>query len=96
MSSVRLVVRNPSGLHARPAALFVKTAGRFDSKISVRNVTNNGAPADAKSILGVLTVGASKGAEIEVTAEGVDAHQAIETISRAVEDGLGESLAPDP
>jgi phosphocarrier protein FPr len=92
MTSARLTVRNPSGLHARPAALFVRTAGRFRSKISVANPAAGKGPVDAKSILSVLTLGVSTGTEIEVAADGEDAEAAIDAIRQAVADGLGENL----
>ena len=90
MTSIRLVVRNPSGLHARPAALFVRTAGQFGSKVTVANPAAGKGPVDAKSILSVLTLGVSSGAEIEVSAEGDDADAALAAIREAVESGLGE------
>ena len=90
MTSIRLVVRNPSGLHARPAALFVRTAGQFGSKVTVANPAADKGPVDAKSILSVLTLGVSSGAEIEVSAEGDDAEAALAAIREAVESGLGE------
>lgn len=95
MSSVRLTVRNPSGIHARPAAQFVRTAGQFRSRVTVENLSRARGPADAKSILAVLPLGVSQGHEIEVTADGEDAEQAIAAIARAVEDGLGEAITPD-
>jgi phosphotransferase system HPr (HPr) family protein len=90
VTSVRLVVRNPSGLHARPAALFVRTAGQFGAKVSVSNPGAGKGPVDAKSILSVLTLGVSSGTEIEVSADGDDADAAIAAIRDAVESGLGE------
>jgi phosphotransferase system HPr (HPr) family protein len=92
MTSVRLVVRNPSGIHARPAALFVRTAGRFRSTITITNVTRGKGPVNAKSILSVIPLGLPKGTEIEVAAEGEDAEEAIAAIREAVESGLGETL----
>jgi phosphotransferase system HPr (HPr) family protein len=92
MTSMRLTVRNPSGLHARPAALFVRTAGPFGSKISVSNPAAGKGPVDAKSILSVLTLGVSRDTEIEVSAEGDDAEAALAAIRDAVESGLGEDL----
>jgi phosphotransferase system HPr (HPr) family protein len=92
VTSVRLVVRNPSGLHARPAALFVRTAGKFGSKVSVSNPDAGKGPVDAKSILSVLTLGVSSGTEIEVSADGDDADAAIAAIREAVETGLGEDV----
>jgi phosphocarrier protein FPr len=93
MKSVRLVVRNPSGIHARPGAAFVRTAGRFQSDITVTNVSKGKGPANAKSILSVMPLGASMGSEIEVSAVGADEEAAIEAIRQAVADGLGENLA---
>jgi phosphotransferase system HPr (HPr) family protein len=89
---LRLQVRNTSGLHARPAALFVRTAGGFASDISVRNVTRGGDPVNAKSILAVLTLGVSSGHEIEIAARGGDAEAAIDGLRALVESGIGEGL----
>ncbi len=94
MSVVRLTVRNPSGIHARPAAAFVKTAGRFRSKITVHNITSGRGPADAKSILAVMPLGIAQGHEIEVVADGEDADDAIAALTRAVNEGLGEAVPP--
>jgi phosphotransferase system HPr (HPr) family protein len=90
VTSIRLVVRNPSGLHARPAALFVRTAGQFGAKVTVAHPAAGKGPVDAKSILSVLTLGISSGTEIEVSAEGDDADAALAAIRGAVESGLGE------
>jgi phosphotransferase system HPr (HPr) family protein len=90
VTAIRVVVRNPSGLHARPAALFVRTCGQFGSKITVANPAADKGPVDAKSILSVLTLGVSSGTEIEVSAEGDDAEAALAAIREAVEGGLGE------
>ena len=92
MTTIRVVVRNPSGLHARPAALFVRTAGQFGSKVTVANPAAGKGPVDAKSILSVLTLGVSSGTEIEVAAEGGDAEAALAAIRDAVENGLGEDV----
>jgi phosphotransferase system HPr (HPr) family protein len=94
--SVRLAVRNPSGLHARPAALFVRTAARFGSAIRLRNVSRGGAPADAKSILALMTAGVSSGHEIELTADGDDADAALAALRELVESGIGETLPAAP
>jgi phosphotransferase system HPr (HPr) family protein len=91
-ASARLVIRNRSGIHARPAAQFVRTAGRFRSKIRVANLSSSKPPVDAKSILSVLPLGISQGMEIEVTAEGDDAEEAIAAIREAVDAGLGEGI----
>jgi len=89
---VRLTIRNPSGLHARPAALFVKTAAGFSSSVRVANLTRGKGPADAKSILSVLALGVSRDHEIELSADGDDAEAAIAGLTELVESGVGEEL----
>lgn len=74
-----LIVPSIVGLHARPAALLVKTAQEYDSEIVMEH---DGQIVNAKSIMGILTLGAGQGARITVTAEGHDADMAI----RAIED----------
>jgi phosphotransferase system HPr (HPr) family protein len=90
---IRLAISNPSGLHARPAALFVRTAGAFASRISLANVSRGTGPGDAKSILAVLGLGVSSGHEVELTAEGDDADEALRTLRELIESGIGESVA---
>ncbi len=87
---LRLTVRNQSGLHARPAALFVRTAGEFRSGISIRNATHGSGQVDAKSILGVLGLGVSRGHEIELEADGDDAAAALAALAQLIADGVGE------
>lgn len=85
-----VVVRNPSGLHARPAALFVQTAKRFaDTKVEI---TKDGTTRDAKSILGVLTLAVTRGTVVTLRAEGPDAEAAVTCLVEAIEAGLGEEL----
>jgi phosphotransferase system HPr (HPr) family protein len=84
MKSIQIVVMDPVGLHARPAALFVKLASSFSSNISICNITTSGKWANAKSILGVLTCGVKQGDQIEVKAEGVDESQAVQALERLV------------
>ena len=78
--TLRLTIRNPHGLHARPAARFVQTASGFDAKIEVRNLTSGRGPADAASLNAVATLGAAVGHEIEVAAGGPQAAEAIDAI----------------
>jgi phosphotransferase system HPr (HPr) family protein len=87
MPEIKLTVRHKVGLHARPAALFVQTAKQFKSDIKV---THGERVANAKSILNVLTLGASQGAVITISAEGEDADQALEALETLVEDNFGE------
>lgn len=73
-SQATVTVRNPQGLHMRPADLLVRTAGRFASNIIIERA---GQRVDCKSILGILTLGATQGSELCILAEGPDAQQAI-------------------
>lgn len=90
MQSIRLIVNHSVGLHARPAAQFVKTANEFTSKITVANVTKESDPVDAKSILSVLTLGVHQGYEIEIAADGNDSADALDALKLLVENNFGE------
>ncbi len=92
MRELTIEIRNASGLHARPAALFVRLAGRHRSAIRVRNVDRGGAAVDAKSILGVMSIGVGPGHRIELVADGPDEDTAIETLREFIASGAGESL----
>jgi phosphocarrier protein HPr len=87
MPEIALTVRHKVGLHARPAALFVQTAKKFNCDIRVAHGERE---ANAKSILNVLTLGASQGAVIAIRAEGEDAEQALAALTALVEDNFGE------
>jgi len=67
-------VKNKQGLHARPAALFVQIANKFQSVITVKKGKDI---VNGKSIMGILMLGAEKGSSIQIEAEGEDAQQAI-------------------
>jgi len=77
----RLRIRSRQGLHARPAALFVQVANRFKSFIRVKK---GGEEVDGKSIMGILTLAASKGSTILVTAEGPDAKDALHALEQII------------
>ena len=68
------VVKNETGLHARPASLFVQKAAKYKSTIKVKK---DGKEANAKSIISVLSLGASFGSEITIIADGPDAEEAV-------------------
>jgi phosphocarrier protein HPr len=82
-------VINPLGLHARATALLVRVASKFTGKITLLRLDKN-ISADAKSILSVLTLAASKGIELELTIEGADETEAFKTINQLFEQGFGE------
>jgi len=87
MPETTLTIHHKVGLHARPAALFVRTAQRFRCKIQV---THGERSANAKSILGVLTLGAEQGAVIDLCAEGDDADQALDALTDLIHGNFGE------
>jgi phosphotransferase system HPr (HPr) family protein len=87
MPETTLIVNHEVGLHARPASVFVQTASKFSSDISVAHGDRT---ANAKSILTVLTLGAHKGAEITITAEGEDADEALAALEELVNSNFGE------
>ncbi|WP_417062198.1 HPr family phosphocarrier protein [Enorma massiliensis] len=90
MVTKKTMVRNPSGLHARPASIFVKRAMEFASDIEVRNVTTDSEPKNAKSILSLMGLGLKQGNEIEVIASGQDERDAVEALIELVDSGCGE------
>jgi len=90
--TVELTVPNPVGLHARPAALFVQTASRFQAQITVQNISHPGRPeVDAKSMMQVASQGtARQGEKIRIKARGEDAQEALEELKQLVLSGFGE------
>ena len=83
----RLVIRNRQGLHARPAALFVRLANKFDSEITVCRGKEK---VNGKSIMGILMLGCEKGSQIELLIEGKDAQRALEELAHLVTKELPE------
>ncbi len=76
-----LIVNNKQGLHARPAALFVQVANKFDARITVRREEEE---VNGKSIMGILMLGAEKGSEIIVEIEGDDAEAAMQELEKII------------
>jgi phosphotransferase system HPr (HPr) family protein len=93
MQVAELDIHNKSGLHARPAAMFVKTAAAFRSSVFVENLTRGSKPANAKSLLAVLGCGVEQGHRIRVSAEGEDEAAAIAAVRMLAEGGFGEAAA---
>ena len=79
------VIKNEVGLHARPAALFVKTVSPFSSDIMVENLVTGSDPVNAKSILSVLSIGVEQNHRVRITAEGDDEDQAISALVDLIE-----------
>jgi phosphocarrier protein HPr len=77
----KLIVKNKQGLHARPAAMFVQVANKFESYITV---CRDNEKVNGKSIMGILMLGAEQGSEIILEAEGKDAEAALAELERIV------------
>jgi phosphocarrier protein len=80
-------IRNRLGLHARAAALLVKTANRFASEITLEK---DGVEVNGKSIMGILMLAASKGTKVTLKVEGKDSTQAIDALGKLIENKFGE------
>lgn len=86
-ASREVLVANQLGLHARAAAKFVQMASGFRSRILIRR---NGTEVDGKSILGLLTLAATRGTTLTLVAEGEDEEGALEALARLVSERFGE------
>ncbi|MBZ0256087.1 HPr family phosphocarrier protein [bacterium] len=80
-------ILNVLGLHARPAMLLVQSITRMECEVTIEK---DGVAADAKSIMGVLTLAAEQGSEIQVRAEGPDAEEAVQAIEKLILEKFGE------
>lgn len=87
-----VTINNPQGLHARPAQLFAELAARFNARIEV---IKDNQPADAKSILSILTLGATQGTSLRIDATGKDAEEALDALARLVANGFAEDTSTD-
>ncbi len=79
----KAIIKDPIGLHARPASIIVQAAGKFKSDLSIKNGDKTG---NLKSIMSVMSLGAKNGSEITIIAEGDDASEALEAIKKAMQD----------
>ncbi len=81
------MISNKLGLHARPAAVFVQTANRFESSVEVQKEELN---IDGKSIMGIMTLAAEMGSSITVRVTGRDAAPARDALGKLIESNFGE------
>ena len=86
--SQKMEIINELGIHARPAAMFVKLASKFKSEIFVEKDDEK---VNGKSIMGIMMLAAAKGTVIKVTASGPDAKQAVEQILELINNKFGEN-----
>lgn len=87
------VLVNPEGLHARPAAMLVQAIGGYDALIDVTNLTTGTGPVAAKSLIGLLSLGAKQGHRIRLDGRGPDAATAVAALRGLLVDGFGELTA---
>ncbi|MEW9677054.1 phosphocarrier protein HPr [Lentibacillus sp. L22] len=87
MQEKTFTITADTGVHARPATLLVNKAGQFKSEVEV---AYNGKTVNLKSIMGVMSLGVPKGAEIKIIANGSDESEAIEGIEEVIKEHLGE------
>ena len=78
----KLIIKNKLGLHARPAALFVETASKYDADVTI---SKDGVEVNGKSIMGVLMLAAEKGSEITLKTEGKDEKELYQALVNLLE-----------
>ena len=89
MVKKQTTIINKTGLHARPASDFVAAATKFKSKITIKRVDSE-KEANVKSIIFVLSLGLTRGTQVEIAASGEDEAEAVETLVALIESGFGE------
>jgi len=87
MKKLSVILANESGLHARPASMFVKEASKYKSMIRIEK---DGQAYNGKSIMGILSMGTSKGDSLTITTEGADEKEALEALKKLFESNFGE------
>jgi phosphocarrier protein len=87
MTEATMTIENKTGIHARPASIFVQTAAKFKSKVQIKA---KGKTVDAKSILMIMSMGLVKGTEITICADGEDEADAVAALKDLVESKFGE------
>ena len=87
MTEATTTIENKTGIHARPASVFVQKASSFKSKVQLKA---KGKTVDAKSILMIMSMGLVKGTEITIVADGPDEADAVAALKKLVDDKFGE------
>lgn len=87
MKKIEATLNNKTGLHARPASMFVKEASKYSSDI---RVIKDGQEYNAKSIMGILGMGATMGTRLTITAEGSDEREAVTALKNMIDSNFGE------
>lgn len=87
MTEANVTIENKTGIHARPASVFVQTATKFKSKVQIKA---KGKTVDAKSILMIMSMGLVKGTDITIVADGPDEVEAVAALKNLVLSKFGE------
>jgi phosphocarrier protein len=87
MTEATTSIENKTGIHARPASVFVQTASKFKSKVQLKA---KGKTVDAKSILMIMSMGLVKGTEVTICADGPDEADAVAALKKLIDDKFGE------
>ena len=90
MQSLDITVAHPVGLHARPAADFVKLATKYPCEIKISNLTAAGKTVNAKSILSVLTLGVQKDHVVHIETNGEREEEALQALRDLIQSNFGE------
>lgn len=85
MKEFSYIITDPEGIHARPAGLLVKEAGKFSCKVVIKKEEKE---ADAKRIFGVMGLAAKQGDKVILEADGVDEDKAIEVLEKFIKENL--------
>jgi len=94
--SITLTLTNLHGLHARPAAKFVQTAGRFMANVTVTDLSNGKGPVSARSLNAIATLGAVEDHQIRISASGEEAKLVLSALKVLIEDNFGETPVTSP
>jgi phosphotransferase system HPr (HPr) family protein len=90
LPQVEISIEHPIGLHARPAAVFVRLASSFPAAVTICKINSGAKPVNAKSILAVLSLGVNQGDRIALDAEGVRAEEALAALIELVRSNFGD------
>ena len=91
MIAKQTTVVNATGIHARPASNLTNAAKQFASKVTIRNLSRpSSSPANAKSIMMVLSLAIARGMQVEISAAGTDETEAVDSLIALIDSGLGE------
>ena len=90
MVSKETTIINATGLHARPASVFVSEARKYECSVTIKDLGKGTAPVNAKSIMMILAAGMGSGTKVEIACDGPDEQAALDALIALVDSGFGE------